>query len=392
MIGFTFFAPTKIVFGRDAELQVAKLLKEAGATKVLIHYGQGSVERSGLLAKVAQILKDAGIAYVLFGGVQPNPEINLVVEAIAYARKHNVDFILALGGGSVLDSAKLISVGYFYEGDPFDYNRGLVKPHKRIPVGSILTISAAGSEFSTSCVITNEATGEKRGFNSPFNRPVFAIENPALSYSVSSYQTAAGITDILMHSLERYFNPSGSYELADRFAEGIFKTVFDAGLKAIEVPNDYEARAALMLASSFSHNGVTSLGKNSSMPVHQLEHIVSGLFPNVAHGAGLAILFPAWAEYYAEIDKEKFNQFARNVYGLNSSDKQKDRQEAIHRLKDYFKKIKMPTTFQEVGISRDQLDRLVDFFSKDGERVIKHHLHDLDKEMARKIFARAFEE
>ncbi|MDD4154190.1 MAG: iron-containing alcohol dehydrogenase, partial [Bacilli bacterium] len=272
MLDFNFVSPTKLFFGREKEKDVGAIIKSFGFKKILFHYGTGSIKASGLFDKIVDSLKNSGIEYVELGGVRVNPTHSLVRAGVYLAQKEQIDMILAVGGGSVIDSAKSIAVGYYYDGDPFDFNLHKAQPKKALPVGVVLTIAAAGSELSASCVISNDETNVKSGFNTDLNRPLFAICNPELTYSVSKYQTGCGIVDIISHSFERYFSPSEHKELSDEFALSVIRHVIEVGKRAIDNPKDYDARASLMLASTFSHNGITGLGKKTSMPIHYLAH------------------------------------------------------------------------------------------------------------------------
>ena len=254
MVDFDFQIKTKLFFGKDKHLQVGLILKDFGAKKILVFIGQGSVKNNGLLDTVINCLNSEGIEFRVLEGIRPNPTADLAREFVKVAKKYEPDFLLAIGGGSVIDTAKLVSVGYYYDGDCFDFNLYKTKPIKALPIGVVLTISAAGSEMSTSCVIQDDDSMIKRGFNSELIRPAFAIENPELTFSVNQRQTMNGIVDIMMHTLERYFQPSDDNEPADGFAESLLKSVIKAGSKVIENPNDYESRAVLMLMSSLSHN------------------------------------------------------------------------------------------------------------------------------------------
>ena len=386
MIDFDFQIKTRIVFGKDKHLEVGKLLKEQGAEKVMIFIGQGSVKKSGLLDEVINCIKQEDIEFILVEGIRPNPTADFARRAVELAKAYNPDFLLPVGGGSVIDTAKLVSVGYYYDGDCFDFNLHKVKPEKALPLGSILTISAAGSEMSTSCVIQDDELMIKRGFNSELVRPVFAIENPELTYSVSLNQTVNGIVDIMMHTLERYFQPSCSNEPADRFAEGLLKSVIEAGKIVVNNPKDYESRAVLMLMSSMSHNGLTNIGKKFFMPVHQLEHALSGVYPEVAHGAGLAVLFPAWSKCYVDVETDKFDSLARNVFGLNNPDKMTNAKAGIEELEKFFRSIHAPLTLKELGIDNPDIDKLINVLLDGGTKVIPHDKKPLNKEIARIIY------
>ena len=392
MKDFNFHIPTKLYFGKDKELEVGTILSFFGAKKVLIVYGQGSIVKSGLLATVQDLLQKEGIEYIELKGVMPNPDVSKVKEGLALIKAQPVDFILAIGGGSVIDTAKLISAAYFYDGDPYDISLKKVQATDRIPVGVILTISAAGSEMSTSAVISNNETKTKTGYNSELNRPIFAIENPELSYTVSPYQSAVGVVDILAHTLERYFNPSSENELSDALAEGLMKSVIEAGKVVIENPNDYNARATLMLGSTLSHNGLMSLGKDAYMPIHQFEHVISGFYPEVAHGAGLAVMIPAWMEFYRKIEPKKFAKFARNVFNYDSGNDLDSGRYATVTLKSYFKNLGLPVSLDEYGIYKSDLEKLAARLTSDGEKPLPHHIHPVDYETALKIFELALEE
>lgn len=385
MIAFNFEPKTKMIFGINKEETVGSLIKTYSKRKVMVVYGKNSIVQSGLLARVIKSLKEAHIEYVLFGGAEPNPKLSHVEEGIQKVKEENVDFLLAVGGGSAIDTAKLIAVSYDYKGNPFDFNDKKVVADHALPLGVILTIAAAGSEGSTSCVITNDKTHCKKGFNSEYNRPVFAIYNPELTYTVSPYQTACGIVDIMMHTLERYFNPSREIEFSDELAIGLLKTVYKAGKVVMEKPNDYEARSTLMIASTFSHNGLTSIGKNVSMPVHQLEHALSGKYDFVAHGAGLSVLFPYWAMLYYKYDLPKFARLAKEVFEIQGEDESKVAYLGIVAIQSFFHQIGMPITFQELGVTACDYDALLALMF-DGRDTIDSVGQKLDRKKAKEIF------
>ena len=387
MRDFDFQIKTKLYFGIGKENLVGDILKERNANKVYIVIGQGSVKKSGLLDRVLTSLNKNNIEYRILEGVRPNPTVQLCNVGIKEAKEFKPDYLLAVGGGSVIDTAKLIAVGYYYDGNPFDFNLHKETPTKALPLGTVLTISASGSEMSTSCVIQDDTLGIKMGFNSELVRPEFSIENPELTYPVNKTQTAYGIVDILMHTLERYFQPSAINEPADGFAETLIKSVIEAGKVAMEKPNDYEARSVLMVMSSLSHNGLMNIGKVPMMPVHQLEHALSGLYPNVAHGAGLAVLFPMWARYYAKYDVDKFDRFARNVFGLNNPDKLINAMNGIDMLDEFFTSLDMPKNYSDLGINKIDIDKLVDKLTNGGTRVVGHHVKPMDQQVAYEIFA-----
>ena len=386
MIDFDFVSPTKIYFGKDKERLVGQICQDFNYRKVFIVIGQNSVKKSGLLDKVLSSLNTSDIKYQIFEGIRPNPTIDLCYKGIEQTRDFKPDAILAIGGGSVIDTAKNIAVGYYYDGDSFDFNLHKASPQKALPIGVILTIAASGSELSNSCVIQDDQKQIKKGFNSDLVRPVFAIENPELTYSLSKEQTAYGIVDMMMHTLERYFNPSSGNEPADGFAEALLRSTIKAARTWIENPNDYDARAVLMLMSSLSHNGITSIGKGSFLYVHQLEHAVSGVYPSVAHAAGLAVLFPAWARYYANYDTDKFDRLATNVFGLTNNDKLANANAGIDEIEKLFDILSMPKTFKDLGIDHPDIEKLVNLITDNGNRVINHPKKNMDQKVLSQIF------
>ncbi|MDY4523327.1 MAG: iron-containing alcohol dehydrogenase [Atopobium sp.] len=353
MNDFVYYTPTRVVFGRHSEEKLGALVAAAGAHTVLLHYGSGSVQRTGVLDRAKQSLSEAGIAFVELGGVVPNPRLSLVREGIELARNNKVDFIVALGGGSVIDSAKAIGYGVANEGDVWDFYLRTRKPTACLPIGVILTISASGSEMSSSSVITDDACKDKRSCNTNFSRPVFAIMNPELLYTLPAYQTACGTTDILMHTMERYFTNGPTMELTDSLAEGLMRTVLDAGIIVASDPYNYDARAELMWAGSLSHNGLTGCGGDGGDFVsHNLEHQMSGMF-DVAHGAGLAAIWGSWARYVYKDCLDRFVRFARNVMLISDTTLSEEdiALAGICSMEDYFHCIGMPTTMRELGIT-----------------------------------------
>ncbi len=386
MKNFEFVSPTKIYFGSGKENDVGSILKEFGASRVLIVIGKNSVIKSGLLERVVVSLGKASIPFELLRGVRANPTFDLVEEGLSIIRTHKIDFILAIGGGSVIDTAKCIAVNFYHNGGVKDINLHKAIPTKALPVGVILTISAAGSELSNSCVIQDDATGIKVGFNSDLVRPVFAIENPELTYSLPKEQIAYGVVDILMHTLERYFSESDKYELADEFALGLIKNVLEVGLLAYQNPTNYEYQSALMLASSLSHNGLTSIGKKYNMPVHQLEHPLSGSFPHIAHGLGLAILFPAWCKYYYKYDIDKFTTLGERVFDIYSGDKEQDALATISAFEEYFSRMDLPNKLSDLGVKKEDIESLVNKVTNNNTRTVYHHTKPINDEVARKIY------
>lgn len=386
MKNFDFVSPTKIYFGPGKENDVGAILKEHGASKVLIVIGKNSVIRSGLLERVVVSLSKAVIPFELLRGVRANPTFDLVEEGLKIIRENKIDFILAIGGGSVIDTAKCIAVNYYHNGGVKEINLHQAEPTKALPVGVILTISAAGSEMSNSCVVQDDETGIKVGFNSDLIRPVFAIENPELTFSLPKEQIAYGVVDILMHTLERYFSPSEKYELADEFALGLIKNVLEVGLLAYQYPDNYDYQASLMLSSSLSHNGLTNIGKKMCFPVHQLEHPLSGTFPNIAHGLGLAVLFPAWCRYYYKYDIEKFTTLGERVFDIYSGDKEADALATIDAFEEYFGRMNLPHKLSDLGVKKEDIDVLVNKVTNNNTRTVFHHTKPINDEVARKIY------
>lgn len=373
MENFIYDTPTRVYFGKDEEKKVGEIIKSYGAKKVMIHYGGGSAVRSGLIGRVEESLKEQGIEYVLFGGVKANPEINKVREGIALCQKEEVDFILAVGGGSVMDSAKDIANGAADpEVDAWDFTMGKAQPRKTLPKGCILTLAAAGSEMSNSCVITDEAQGIKRGYGSPLNRMNFAIENPELTYTVDAYQTACGAVDIAMHTIERYFCPGEDTYLTDSIAEAVMKSVMKAGVDCLKNPTDYVARANMMWASSLAHNGLTQCGRSFQLVVHQLEHELSGMYPRIAHGAGLAALWCSWARYVYSANIPRWLQYSHNVWNvdIDYEHPEKTIEKAIDLQEEYYCSIGMPISLQELDIKEEDLEVLAYRCSREKTRTL----------------------
>lgn len=351
MSDFKYYTPTKVVFGKDSESKVGSLISEQGCRKVLIHYGGKSALRSGLIDRIKTSLEAAGIEYVLLGGVVPNPRLSLVYDGIELCKKEGVDFILAVGGGSVIDSSKAIGYGLTNDCDVWDIFLKKVTPTACLPIGAVLTIAAAGSEMSDSCVITNEDGLIKRGYNSDLSRPKFAVMNPELTMTLPPYQTSCGCVDILMHTMERYFTSGGNMELTSSIAEALMRTVISSSLVLLENPNDYDARAEIMWAGSLSHNGLTGCGnKSNDFATHRLEHELSGLY-DVAHGAGLSAIWGTWARYVYKEIPERFYRFAVNVMGVEATDDVDATALAgIEALEEFFRRLGMPTSIKELGL------------------------------------------
>ncbi len=365
---FNFYAPTRVVFGKNAEMQIGDLVAQQNGHKVLVHYGGGSAERSGLLGVVREQLKSNEIPFVELGGVVPNPLLSKVQEGISLCRREQVDFILAVGGGSVIDSAKAIGYGSLYDGDVWDFWAGKAVPEACLPIGVVLTIPAAGSEMSSSCVITKDDGLIKRGINSDLCRCRFAVMNPERTYTLPPYQTAAGATDIMMHTMERYFSKYEDMTLTDAIAEALLKTVKDAALVVMEHPEDYRYRAQIMWAGSLAHNDLTECGTEKDFATHRLEHELSALF-GVTHGAGLAALWPSWARYVKDKHLSRFVQFAVNVMGIENDFAHPDEtaEKGIRAIEDFYRKIGMPTSIHELlgrEVTDDEIEVLVDKCSR----------------------------
>lgn len=351
MRNFEYYTPTKVVFGKDAEAQTGSLIQAQNCKKVLVHFGGSSAKHSGLLDKVFDSLTNAKIEYVTLGGVVPNPRLSKVYEGIDLCKKEKVDFILAVGGGSVIDSAKAIGYGMANDCDVWDLYEGKAKAIGCLPVGVILTIAAAGSEMSSSSVITKEEGWLKRGCNTDYSRCKFAIMNPELTYTLPQYQTESGCTDILMHTMERYFTTERSMELTDSISEGLMRTVIHNAKLLMQNPQCYDARAEIMWAGSLSHNGLTGCGSVGDWSCHQLEHELGGMF-DVAHGAGLSAVWGSWARYVYKTDVMRFVQFAVNVLGVSNDfkDPEKTALEGIKAMENFYRFIGMPTSIRELGI------------------------------------------
>lgn len=351
MKNFTYYTPTKVVFGKDTELETGKLVKEQGAKKVLVHYGGGSVERSGLLERVYRSLEKEGIEYTSLGGVVPNPRLSLVQEGIQLCREQGVDFILAVGGGSVIDSAKAIGYGVLYEGDVWDFFTGKAEASVFVPVATVLTIAAAGSEMSSSCVITNEEGWVKAAYGNDLSRCKFSVMNPELTYTLPDYQTQCGVVDILMHTMERYFTLEPGTELTDSLAEGLMRTVIHHGKLLKRDPKNYNSRAQIMWAGSLAHNDLTGCGTVGDYATHMIEHELSGMF-DVAHGAGLSSVWGSWARYVYKDRPERFAQFAIQVLGVPGDyfDLEKTALEGIYEMENFYRLIDMPVSLKELGV------------------------------------------
>ena len=358
MENFNFFAPTYFAFGKDKEEQSGELVHRFGGTKVLLHYGGGSVIRSGLLARVKKSLEKEKIAYLELGGVKPNPRSGLVYKGIEVCRKENVDFILAIGGGSTIDSAKAIAAGSVYDGDFWDYYEGK-RVEKALPIGTVLTIAAAGSEGSPDSVITNENGMIKRGASGEAFRPKFSILNPALTQTLSAYQTACGITDIIAHLYERYLTNTKEVEVTDRMIEALLLTMKDEARKVMADPDDYQARANIMWAGMVAHNNICGVGRTQDWSSHEIEHELSALY-DCAHGAGLAVTMPAVFTYVMKHDVMRFAQVAVRVWGcqMDFAKPERTAKQGILALRSFLISIGMPKNFEELGAREGDIEKL----------------------------------
>ncbi len=359
MNNFTFYSPTYFAFGRDKEMKAGHYVKRFGGSKVLIHYGGGSVIRSGLLDRVKASLKTEGLEYVELGGVMPNPRSGLVYEGIELCRKEGIDFILAVGGGSAIDSAKAIAAGAVYDGDFWDFYEGK-QIEQALKLGTVLTIAAAGSEGSGDSVITLEKGMLKRGASGEAIRPVFSILNPELTQTLPAYQTAAGATDIMAHVFERYFTNTKEVEVTDRLCEAILLTMVKEVPRVIGDPDNYEARANIMWAGMVAHNNLVGVGREQDWTSHGLEHELSALY-DVAHGAGLAVIFPAWMTFVMKQDVNRFAQLAVRVWGvdMNFADPEETARQGIERFKQFLTSIGMPVNFRELGAKEEDIPEMV---------------------------------
>ena len=374
---FNFYAPTRVVFGRESENKIGELVAANGGKKVLIHYGGGSAQRSGLLDVVRKQLSDAGIAFCELGGVVPNPLLSKVREGIELCRREGVDFILAVGGGSVIDSSKAIGYGVPYDGDVWDFWAGKDVPKLCLPIGVVLTIPAAGSEMSSSCVITADEGLLKRGINSDLCRCRFAVMNPERTFTLPPYQTAAGATDIMMHTMERYFSKYEDMTLTDSISEALLRTVKDSALVVMRNPEDYRNRAQIMWAGSLAHNDLTECGTEKDFATHRLEHELSALF-GVTHGAGLAAIWPSWARYVKDKHLSRFVQFAVNVMGVCA-------------VEEFYRQIGMPTNIHELlgrEITDQEIDTMVEKCSRGGT-ITLGAMEVLDAKAMRDIYLMA---
>lgn len=363
MNNFQFYSPTEFVFGKDTENECGKYVKKYGGTKVLIHYGGGSAVKSGLIDRVSQSLEAEGIEFVLLGGVQPNPRDTKIYEGIELCRKENADFILSVGGGSCIDSSKAIALGVPYDGDFWDFY-GTGKPvEKALPIGTVLTIAAAGSEGSGATVVTKEEGMLKRDCCSDLLRSKFSILNPALTQTLPAYQTACGATDIMAHVFERYFTNTSDVEITDRLCEAVLHTMINETPKVIANPDDYQARANIMWAGTVAHNDIVGVGRDQDWNSHGIEHELSGLY-DCAHGAGLAVIMPSWMEFVYKHNPMRFAQMATRVFGcqMDFENPEKTAVQGIACFRKFLKSIGMPINFEELGAKEEDIPVLVEKF------------------------------
>ena len=374
MRDFNYYAPTEVVFGKESEEQVAALVKKYGGTKVLVHYGGKSAERSGLLDKICGLLDEGGVAYVKLGGVVPNPRLSLAKKGIELCRQEGVDFILAVGGGSVIDSAKCIAYGVCMEDDVWDLYLGKVEaPKTMLPVASVLTIPAAGSEMSEASVITNEDGDVKLGYSNNMSRPKFAIMNPCRTFTLPPYQTAAGVTDMMMHIFERYFTKDDDMDLTTDLAEATLRRIKTAVFDVLKNPEDYRQRAQIMWGGSVAHWGLLGKGVQEDWATHQLEHELSGMF-DVTHGAGLAAIWPSWARYVMHENLSRFVRFAVNVMDVPNdfTDPEGTALKGIEAMERFYHAIGMPINIKELigkDITDEEIKEMTRKCSRDYQRT-----------------------
>ena len=386
MMDFDFINPTRIVFGEGKEKEVGSLLSNYGYKRALLVYGGGSIKRSGLYDVIVESLKEAKIAFLELSGIKANPDVSFVKEGLSIVRKNPVDVILAIGGGSVIDVAKSVAVSYFYKGDPLDFNRHRLAPSRALPIAVILTIASAGSESSDSCVISSYEEDFKGGFNSPLVRPFLAIEDPVLLKTVPLRQRNAGIVDMMMHSMERFFAKSNPFQLADDWSLSLIKNVKNAAKTLLNDQNNMDALAALMLDSSLAHDGLTSLGKKTCFVVHPLEHALSGYNPHIIHGEGIAVCYLGWSRYVYKQDLAKFSRLARFVFDIKENNDEKAAIMGIEAMEAFYKELQVPCSLKELGLFSKDIPSLTNLATGNGTRVIGCYPQSLNKEDVEKIY------
>lgn len=380
MDNFEFTSPTRFVFGRGVENQVGQKLAEAGAARVLLHYGGKSALRSGLIDRVKASLEQAGVAHVELGGVRPNPEVELVREGVRLCKEEGIDWICAVGGGSVIDSAKAVALGARYEGDVWDFFDKGLPAEEVLPIACVLTIPAAGSEASLNTVVSNDEQHRKAGYGSDAIRPKLAFMNPELTFTLPPYQTAAGITDMFCHLLERFFDESPAVPVTDNLCLSLMRTVRAEGLAVMRTPDDYDARANIMWAGMLCHQGYAGCGRHEDWATHGLEHELSALDPSITHGAGLAVLFPAWMEYVWPENPQRFAQYGREVFGfVSTGDEAADAHCAIQATRGFFSALGMPAHLSELGVGEDGIEPMIaTLHASQGERFGSFKKLDMD--------------
>lgn len=365
MDNFSYQSPTRYVFGKGVENQTGKLVSEIGCKKVMLVYGRGSAVKSGLIDRVKASLDDAGVSYSELSGIYPNPTDDKVREGIDICRAENVDGLLAVGGGSVIDTAKAIAAGTLYNGDFWDFYCGKAIVKEALPIGVVLTIPAAGSEGSGNSVITNSALKQKISIRTDYAlRPKFAVMNPELTLTLPMSQTAAGIADMMAHIMERYFSPTEGVETTDRLCEGLLKAIITEGRTLVENPDNYDARANIMWSGTLAHNGICGCGRREEWSAHGLEHVLSALY-DVTHGAGLAVAFPAWMTYMTDKNPGKIAQFGRRVFDVDIENDREAAIEGIKRLREFFKYMSLPLTLGDLGITDPDFGKFTSDFHRD---------------------------
>lgn len=385
MNDFKFYTPTRYIFGKDAQLNAGRMSVDLLGRKVLLVYGQGSAVKSGLIARVEASLKEFGVEFLEFGGIRPNPTDGPVRLGIQICREESVTGILAVGGGSAIDTAKAIAAGVLYENDFWDFFEGKAVPEKALPIGVVLTIPAAGSEGSGNSVITKEEGKIKISIRTDsVLRPVFALINPELTYTLPPYQTACGVVDMMAHIFERYFTPTEGVEVTDRMSEGLLRAIIEEAPKVFASPSDYDPRANIMWAGTLAHNGICGCGKQEDWTSHGMEHEISALY-DVAHGAGLAVMLPAYMTYMAHHKPLRVAMIARNVFGISEADDREAALKGVKALKDFFKSIGMPVSFAELGIENPDIPLMVKKLHQNKGAKVGSYL-PLDSEQTEQIY------
>ncbi len=356
MLDFEYYSPTSFQFGRKAEEKAGAVCRQFNGSRILIHYGSESAKKSGLIERIRSSIESAGLFAVELGGVVPNPRIGLVYQGIELARKEKIDMILAVGGGSVIDSGKAIAMGAVYDGDVWDFFDGKALPEKMLPIGSVLTIPAAGSEGSLSVVISSDDGKNKRGLNHPILRPVFALMNPELTFTLPPYQTACGISDMMAHIIERYISRTTEVELTDRLCEGALKAIMHEAPTVFANPEDYGARANIMWAGTLAHSDIMGVGRQQDWASHRMGHQLSALY-NAAHGASLAVMIPAFMRYTLATGCERYAQMAVRVFDCDYDfeNPQRTAAQAVERLVNFYRSIGLPTTLAEIGAKEEDI-------------------------------------